>query len=91
MKIFILILSMVAVSNSAFAANRCLGAASQIAQNFIVAGTSLKQVKHEATKDPQIEKYIATLQSNKNPSQIGYVVIVVSSRDCSEIMSIPGL
>lgn len=89
MKFFILILSLVAISNSASAANRCLGAAVQIAQKSVVPGTSLKQVSHEPFNDPRIEKYIATLQSNTS-SQSGNIVIVVSASDCSEIMSIPG-
>lgn len=81
---------MFTVTAQAKAANKCLSAAVQISQDYVVAGTSLKQVRHEPTKDTQIEKYVATLQNNRNTSLIGYVVVVVSARDCSEIMSVPG-
>ena len=76
-------------SFSTFAANRCFVAASRIAQGSVVPGTMLASVKHEPYSDLRIEKYVATLKNIKNPSQAGYLAIVLSAKDCSEIAVIP--
>lgn len=78
-----------ALANPAIASNKCFKQATHVAEGYVVAGTSLEQVKFEPNKDASIEKYVATIQSNTNSKAVGPVVIILSSVDCSEIMSIP--
>lgn len=87
MKITLIVLSVFALVNSAYASNKCFKQATQIAESFVVAGTSLKQVNFEPYNDASIEKYIATIQSNTKSGGTGHVVIILSSTDCSEKMS----
>lgn len=89
MKIALFILSVMALTNSAYASNKCFKQATQLAESFVVAGTSLKQVKFEPNKDASIEKYVVTIQSNSQAHFMGHVIIILSSVDCSEVMSIP--
>ena len=89
MKRALFILSVMALTNSAYASNKCFKQATQVAEGFVVAGTSLKQVKFEPNKDTSIEKYVATIQSNTQAHVVGQVVIILSSVDCSEKISFP--
>ena len=76
-------------SQFSFASDRCFSEATRMAYNYVVPGTALVDVSPAPIKDRRFKKYVATFVGQQNPTSRGYVVMILTARDCKEYAAIP--